>query len=273
MNQAPAAPQSAFLETLRIKNAGPIHDFTLHFQDPVTVIAGPNGSGKTTILLAASSAYNPTHINQAGHFDPLLPRRQDPAKEDQPALEFTYSLNGQTNARKVTLQESMTGTGPEERPIFPTYVKTLGHLSSVPEPVYHDPEQAASIANRVLGRDYQQITLQPGARNYELAVLQADGAWRKRHQLSLGEITVAQLSYDLSRSCNGLALLDQLETGLHLNAQRSLMKELDLLSTKNNIQFIITTHSPEIFWIVPESSRILLNPATNGDLRSVQRQD
>ena len=273
MTEAPATPQSAFLETLRIKNAGPLQDFTLEFRDPVTVIAGPNGSGKTTILLAASSAYNPTHINQAGLFDPLLPGQQNPSSEHQPSLEFTYSLDGESKNHTVTLRESMTQTEPESRPMCPTYIKTLGHLSSIPDPTYHDPEQAASIANRVLGRDYQQITLQPGARNYELAVLQADGAWRKRHQLSHGEITVAQLSYDLSRLHNGLALLDQLETGLHLNAQRSLMKELDLLSTKNNIQFIITTHSPEIFWTVPESSRILLNPAPNGDFRPLQRQD
>ena len=144
-----------FLERLRIQNAGPIDDLTLEFQEPVTVIAGPNASGKTTILLAASSAYNPTHINQAGLFDPLLPHRPEETSKDSGELEFTYRLDDKPAARAIRMQTSMTHTGPDERPMRSTYVKTLGHLSSVRDTAHHDPKEAAEVANRVLETEYR----------------------------------------------------------------------------------------------------------------------
>ena len=252
------------LERLRIRNAGPIDDLTLEFREGVTVIAGPNASGKTTILLAASSAYNPTHINQAGLFDPLLPHRSSVTDENQTELEFKYRLDGKPAARTIRMRASMTHTELNERPMRSTYVKTLGHLSSVPDAAHHDPRAAADVANRALGTTYREISLLPGARNYELAVMDPDGAWRKRYHMSYGEIAVATLAYDLTRIRGGLALLDQLETGLHPAVQKNLMRELTDLSEKNDIQFIITTHSPEIMAPAPVMGQMLLRMDSGG---------
>ena len=144
MPLAETPPKSAFLETIRIQHAGPLRDFTLSFRDPVTVVAGPNSSSKTTILLAASSAYNPNHINQPGLFDPLLPRQKDPASEHQPSLEFTYSLDREFENHTVILWESMTKTD-QDAPPCSTYLKTLGHLSSVTDITHHAPQWAAAL--------------------------------------------------------------------------------------------------------------------------------
>lgn len=46
-NTADPRPHN-FLEQLRIRNTGPFQDLTIDFHTPVTAIAGPNNSGKTT---------------------------------------------------------------------------------------------------------------------------------------------------------------------------------------------------------------------------------
>ena len=53
-------PQRKFsLEEIRIKNFRGIKDLRVVFQSPVSVLAGANGCGKTTVLLAAACAYQP----------------------------------------------------------------------------------------------------------------------------------------------------------------------------------------------------------------------
>ena len=99
-----------------------------------------------------------------------------------------------------------------------------------------------------------------------------DGAWRKRYHMSYGEIAVATLAYDLTRIRSGLTLLDQLETGLHPAVQKNLMRELTALSEKNDVQFIITTHSPEIMAGAPLMGRMFLEKGPDGP-RVTQRRD
>ena len=257
MLQPQTPPMPDFLEHLRIINAGPFSDFRLEFKDPVTTIAGPNGSGKTTILLAASSAHNPNHHAQAGLFDPLLPHRPSNNKDTAPRLEFTYAQRGRSRALAIVLWTSMskaTPGDPKSRPMNPTYLSTLGHLSSIRDTRPPDEAQAtkaAHIANRILNRDYTQIAIQPDDRPSEMSILHANGTRSNRYQMSYGEQAVARLAYDLTRLRGGLALMDQPETGLHPSVQKLLMEELTLLSTENSIQFIITTHSPELMAASP----------------------
>ena len=279
MLQPQTPPMPDFLEHLRIINAGPFNDFRLEFKDPVTTIAGPNGSGKTTILLAASSAHNPNHHAHAGLFDPLLPHRPSDQRDTAPRLEFTYAQRGRSRALTIVLWKSMSKAAPGDptpRPMNPTYLSTLGHLSSIHDtrpPGEAQGIRAAHIANRILNRDYAQISIQPDGRHPEMSILHASGVRTNRYQMSYGEQEVARLAYDLTRLHGGLALLDQPETCLHPSVQKPLMDELTLLSAENGIQFIITTHSPELMAASPVGGRVFLEPTDHGDFRAVQRTD
>jgi len=73
------------LQSLRVINCGPLRDVCIHFatdgDSPTTVLAGANGSGKTTVLklivafaemLAPSSALPPLRLDQFGLGDAQL---------------------------------------------------------------------------------------------------------------------------------------------------------------------------------------------------------
>ena len=277
MDPTHTPPLPNFLEHLRIRNAGPFDDFEIPFHAPVTPIAGPNASGKTTILLAASSAYNPNHSHAPGLFDPLLPHKsrhyhpQDPTP--RPSLHFTYRLNNNPYALALDLRYSMTLATPSDpdgcRPDLPTYIKTLSHLSSILQDPDQDPtvpEKAAHFVNRTLDRDYALVeTFQDSRGHPSPALLPHKGPHVTINQMSHGEWAVTRLAYDLTRFTNGLALIDQIETGLDLSAQRNIMKEIQDLSRTNRVQFIITTHSPEIMAAVPLEHRTFLRPDPDGN--------
>ena len=278
----------SFLERVHIMGAGPIKDLTIEFQDPVTVVAGPTGIGKTTLLLAASSAYNQSHPVSSGLHDILLPRRLQhpirlPEGEDHlnpdanTSLTFTYTLNGTASALTVKLQNHMDRSqspAPMPRPMNPTYIRTMGHLSSIPEtaPDGRDlPAHAALVMNRVLVRDYTQVRTQPARREQkELVALHPNGSCHRQPHMSYGEHMAARLAYDLTRLKGGLALIDNVESGLDPSGRRALVKELTRLSKDNGTQFIVTTHCPEVMASAPPCGRIFLEPAPGGHIRAVR---
>ena len=276
------AKLSNFLEKIRIRNAGPFEDFTIEFQDPVTVISGPNGSGKSTILLAASSAYIPCHFPSAGMFDPLLPHRfnvpRGHEKSGAPSLHFTYRLDDKPSAFSLELLCSMTASTPNDpngcRPDLPTYIRTHGHLSNIPQVPEPDPKQpalAASIINKVLGREYVSVeTASDGRGHPEPACQRPDGSLDRLDHMSYGEAVLTRLAYDLTRFHGGLALVDYVEMGLEPAAQKALMEELTALSPRNRIQFIITTHSPEIMGAAPPAGRTFLQKDEEGRITALQ---
>ena len=279
----------SFLERVHIMGAGPIKDLTVEFQDSVTVVAGPTGIGKTTLLLAASSAYNPMHPVSSGLHDPLLQvplwspihlfedqNGQNP--DANTALTFTYALDGVTSALTVRVQSYMDQAQHPEltpRPMAPTYIRTMGHLSSIPEtgPDGRDlPARAALVMNRVLVRDYTQVRTQPARREQkELVALRPNGSCHRQPHMSYGEHMAARLAYDLTRLKGGLALIDNVESGLDPFGRRTLVKELTRLSKDNGTQFIVTTHCPEVMASAPPPcGRIFLEPAPGGHIRAVR---
>ena len=277
-----------FLERVHIMGAGPIKDLTVEFQDSVTVVAGPTGIGKTTLLLAASSAYNQSHPVSSGLHNPLLPARlqhpiplpggqDDPGPDANTALTFTYALDGVTSALTVRAQSHMDQAKHPEltpRPMSPTYIRTMGHLSSIPETGPDDrdlPARAALEMNRVLVRDYTQVRTQPARREQkELVALRPNGSCHRQPHMSYGEHMVARLAYDLTRLEGGLALIDNVESGLDPFGRRALVKELTRLSKDNGTQFIVTTHCPKVIASIPPSGRIFLEPAPGGHIRAVR---
>ena len=55
-----------FLEKAALINIRGIHDLDVGFEYPVSVLAGSNGSGKSTVLFAAACAYAPPGIGKEG---------------------------------------------------------------------------------------------------------------------------------------------------------------------------------------------------------------
>ena len=142
---------------------------------------------------------------------------------------------------------------------IPRHISTVAYQSpTTPE----QAERAADFINRTLNKDYIKVLTHTGRREQKLlSALRPDGTWHHQSAMSYGEHTVARLAHDLTRLHDGLALIDQVETGLHPITRRALVKEITRISRENGIQFIPTTHCPEVMSSVPPSGRIFLQIA------------
>lgn len=179
-----------FLGQLWIDGIRGIHDLRVVFDYPVSVVAGGNASGKSTVLFAAACAYK---VPLAGvkDFAPstLFPDYRPKAgahEDDRPktTLEFQYSTPDGPSAMRWRRSASWSrrffgrrGAAPPERPV---YLRTLSNLSNPSEVrgvhgmsrLSAAPAQApltalqVDFAQRMLPFRYSQVVkLSSGAKN------------------------------------------------------------------------------------------------------------
>ena len=81
----------------------------------------------------------------------------------------------------------------------------------------------------------------------------------------MGESIVTNILSVVENAPNySLIIIDEIETSLHPQAQRRLIRQLLYLTRVKTLQIIISTHSPYILSELPEESRILLTRANQG---------
>lgn len=68
------------------------------------------------------------------------------------------------------------------------------------------------------------------------------------HQISSGEMQQIVMYYDFLFNCDPstVVLIDEPEISLHVNAQENLIENIEKITKKNSLQFLIATHSPFI---------------------------
>ena len=137
-----AAP-APFLAEIHLQGIRGIDDVRVVFDYPVSVIAGGNASGKSTVLFAAACAYR---VPGAGVKDfvpstlfpdyrPRLPGREDERREI--VIEFDYSTpDGRRSMRwrrSKGWNRSFLGRKKATQPERPVYLRTLSNLSNPSE--------------------------------------------------------------------------------------------------------------------------------------------
>lgn len=84
--------------------------------------------------------------------------------------------------------------------------------------------------------------------------------------MSAGERAILRLSQDIAQLKGALILIDELEAGLHPWVQQLLMAQLQQLALRNDLQVIVTTHSPVVLDAVPRNGRIFLERDRTGEV-------
>ncbi len=274
-----------FLEEISIKNIRGIKDLSVRFDFPVSVVAGPNASGKSTVLFACACAYkvpgsNPKDNTPSALF-PSLKIKTNPNFSDTDqttSFEFYYIHKGKRTsmrwAKGKSWNRSFMGQQGGEQPERPLYVRTLANMTSPSE--VRSVLQIASkkgdfraesitsdliaFAQRILPLKYKDITmLKKGGKELLFAVRDnIDTAKYSEFHMSAGERAILRISKDISNLKNGLVLIDEIEAGMHPFTQQQIMLELQRLALRNDLQIIVTSHSPVILDCVPVEGRIFL---------------
>lgn len=277
--RASAGQRDETLEEVRITNLRAIDDLRVSFDYPVSVLAGPNGCGKSTVLFACACGYRlPGDTSAAFAPSQLFPNftskqqavRSDPVPGTQ--LEFHYVHQGDrlSTIWKRGKSWSRSGQLPERH----LYLRTLANLASPSEvrsilQLGRKQVQREAIspellifAHRILPWRYRNLDLISGQSSRDLLFAEVDVDDETRYSefhMSSGERTILRISKDISGLNNALVLIDEVDTGMHPHTQQQAMLELQRSALRQNLQIIVASHSPIILDSVPPEGRIFLD--------------
>ena len=277
-----------FLAEIHLEGIRGIDDIRVVFDYPVSVIAGGNASGKSTVLFAAACAYK---VPGAGVKDfvpstlfpdyrPKLGRRED--EKHEIVIEFDYSTpDGRRSMRwrrSKGWNRSFLGRKNASQPERPIYLRTLSNLSNPSEvrgvlsmsrlssEPLESPLTASQIefAQRMLPFRYSEVVhLSSGSKNLLFAAQEGGASYSELH-MAAGERAILRLSQEIAQLEGTLVLIDEVEAGLHPWVQQLLMLQLQQLALRNDLQIIVTSYSPVVLDAVPAHGRIFLERDERG---------
>ncbi|MCU0444329.1 MAG: AAA family ATPase [Microscillaceae bacterium] len=276
-----------FLEEINIKNLRGIKDLSVRFEFPVTVIAGPNASGKSTVLFACACAYKVPNSGNRDYVPTTLFPNLRTAQENTPndteqstSFEFYYTNQGKRKSMKwakgKSWNRSFMGERGGEQPTRYLYLRTLANLTSPSEVrsvlqiaknevnTHTITSDLLVLAQYILPIKYQEIKiLSQGDKDLLFAIRENNSIQYSEFHMSAGERAILRISKDISELENALILIDEVEAGLHPFTQQQMMLELQRLALRKNLQIIVTSHSPVILESVPIEARVFLDRTEN----------
>ncbi len=279
-----------YLEEVRIKNLRGINDLRVPLSYPVTVLAGPNGCGKSTILFACATAYDvpdrgPRDFVPSTLFpnfkDRLRGKLSDPT--DSTELAFGYLHDGQRLEmawrRTKSWSRSYSGRKGGKQPKRELYLRTLANLTNPSEvrgviQIMRKQYESAPLtsdsllfARRILKHRYNSVSLiRAHARDILFAEAEGrDSFGYSEFHMSSGERTILRISKDIAHLQGALVLIDEVDTGLHPYTQQQVMLELQRVALRRRLQIVVASHSPVVLDSVPPEGRKFLerDDATN----------
>ncbi len=283
------AERDVHLEEVRIGRLRGIKDLRVPFTYPVSVLAGPNGCGKSTVLFACATAYRvpdrPRTFVPSVLFpnftDRLHGELSDP--EERTELAFSYLHYGERLSmawrRGNSWNRSFMGRKGGKQPERGVYLRTLANLTNPSEvrgvlqimrKDYNATQFTANLlvfAHRILKNRYNDVSI-ISAKARDILFAEAEGDQGIRYSefhMSSGERTILRISKDIAHLHNALILIDEVDTGLHPYTQQQVMLELQRIALRQQLQIIVASHSPVVLDSVPPEGRKFLDrdEATN----------
>lgn len=276
------------LRTGQIRSLRP---FAIEFSYPLSAIAGRNGSGKSTMLAVAACAF---HNGTKGY---RLPDRKATyytfadffiqADDDIPlgGIEIHYSIRhdkwrhpetGLPDAR-LGLQRRTKGKGGRwndyaarvrRNVIYMGINRVVPHSEKTVSKSYRsnfseseargfEDEVRADVGD-VLGIQYDAFKFRSYAK-YRLPSVKARSCTYTGFNMGAGENALFEMFSHIHACPSGtLILVDEIELGLHEEAQRRLVHKLKSIAKDKGLQFLFTTHSPTILKNLPPEARFFI---------------
>ena len=280
-----------FLNEMGLTGIRGIHDLRVRFDYPVSVIAGGNSTGKTTVLFAAACAYR---VPGAGVRDfvpstlfPDYRPKGAPRADGRQEITFEFDYSTPEGRRSMmwrrgkSWNRSFYGRRGATQPERAVYLRTLSNLSNPAEvrgvlsmsrqadSTTETPLTASQIAfaQQMLPFRYQQVVALSAGRKDLLFAEQESGAAYSELHMASGERAILRLSREIAQLRGALVLIDEVEAGLHPWMQRLLLLHLQQLALRNELQVIVTSHSPVVLEAVPPHARVFLERDDDGHVR------
>ena len=277
-----------FLSEIHLDGIRGFDSLGVIFDYPVSVIAGGNATGKSTVLFAAACAYR---VPGAGVKDfvpstlfpdyrPKIGERKDTRQKI--TIQFHYltpdgrlsmqwqrskgwgrSFFGRKNVIQPERQVFLRTLSNLSNPSEVRSVLRMSHLKSEPQ-VRRLTASQIEFAHQMLPFRYSEVvnlsedSRTKGNKTLLFAAQEGGAAYSELH-MAAGERALLRLSQGITQLDSALVLIDEVEAGLHPWVQQLLMLHLQQLALRNDLQIIVTSHSPVVLDSVPSHARIFLD--------------
>jgi len=274
-------PWPKYLQSIEINGIRGWNGEEIRFGFPVTVIAGENGAGKSTIIKAAACAYGSPEGKKKTYypsaFFPDTPweritgaRIKYKIYEGGNVRDFAYGKkterwrpSGKKRIRNVIIQD-ISRTLPLDA--------TVGYAKIAKQSVNEVSssmlsEELTKYYSSIIGRKYAEakFSISDIDRKREVGVVSLSGTEISQFHQGAGEdATLDLLSILQDIPDTSLVIIDEVEASLHPRSQRRLIHFLLWLSRTKQIQVILTTHSPYVLEELPPDARVLVERKTSG---------
>lgn len=274
-----------FLSEIRLDGIRGLNNLRVSFDYPVSVIAGGNCTGKSTVLFAAACAYKEPGERTIGSLRPsrLFPNihPEDGGRGDEwgeVTIDFDYltpegGRSMQWRLSKNRWRQNFFGREKASQPEQHIYLRTLNVLNdpsgvnasiilrSTRGELEEKPLTASQIefAHQMLPFRYSEVVNLSRRTRDILFAAQESGATYSELHMAAGERAILRLSQEITQLKNALVLIDEVEAGLHPWVQQLLMLHLQQLALRNDLQIIVTSHSPVVLDAVPPNGKIFLD--------------
>ena len=269
-----------------------LHPFDLKLQYPIVAIAGENGAGKSTLLAIAACAYH----NKANGYIPtgrknpyytfsdffIQSRGETPPQGIQLGYQILHNkwrnlkggpgwqarnkrVGGKWNNYDKRVGRNVIYFGVQR--VVPHYERSAhksyrGRFQNDSLDEEHR-QRICQIAGRIIGRTYDTFEKHTHSK-YSLPVATSGHVRYSGFNMGAGESAVFEILTALFEAGRGsLLVIDELELGLHEQAQIKFVQELKQLCNEFHCQVVCSTHSHVVLQALPPQGRFLLE--TTGD--------
>ncbi|EKN4068132.1 AAA family ATPase [Yersinia enterocolitica] len=119
-------------------------------------------------------------------------------------------------------------------------------------------DKVKDIVGYVLSKKYDKFKYITHSK-YRLPLIECKGDVISGFNMGAGENALFEI-FSIMYSCKegALIIIDEIELGLHSEAQSKLIEKMKEVSLSRKIQIIFTTHSNEVFECLPEQARVFI---------------
>ncbi|HDX4050337.1 TPA: AAA family ATPase [Enterobacter soli] len=266
--------------------------FSISIDYPLLAIAGRNGAGKSTLLAMAACAFHSvkkTHIlknRKRAYYtfaDFFIQHSEEITLE---GINVGYYI-AHDNWRKSDIMPTGRGIGYQARHkklggkwnnydlrvnrevIFLGIERIVPHSEKSQSKSYsryfkRDGDDygwetdVSECVGFILDKQYEKFTYVTHSR-YRLPIVKYRGKSISGFNMGAGENALFEI-FSIAHACGegSLIVIDEIELGLHAEAQKRFIEKLKEICLKRKLQIIFTTHSEIVFGQVPEDARVFI---------------